>query len=115
LAKVATLSNYTFTTGGIVAVNFTNAVPASATLNINSQGAKAIYHKGTAIKANVIKAGDTATFICSGSYYHLISLDRDDDTDTDTDTKVRQEKLPNGVVIGAKLLVTAPGIAETQD
>ena len=79
-AKVGTLSNYALTTGGIVAVKFTYAVPASATLNINSKGAKAIYHKGAAIKAGVIKAGDTATFIYNGTYYHLISIDRTDNT-----------------------------------
>lgn len=77
-AKVGTLSSYTLTTGGIVAVKFTYDVPASATLNINSKGAKSIYHKGAAIKAGVIKAGDIATFIYS-SQYHLISIDRDID------------------------------------
>ena len=40
-AKTAALPSYTLTTGGIVAVKFTNAVPAGATLNINSKGAKA--------------------------------------------------------------------------
>lgn len=79
-AKVASLSSYTLTTGGIVAVKFTNDVPASATLNINSKGAKAIYHRGAAIKAGVIQAGDTATFIYS-SRYHLISIDRDEIND----------------------------------
>lgn len=74
-AKVGTLSSYTLTTGGIVAVNFTNAVPANATLNINSKGAKAIYYRGAKIAADVIKAGDTATFIYN-TYYHLISIDR---------------------------------------
>lgn len=75
-AKVGTLSSYALTTGGIVSVKFTYAVPASSTLNINSKGAKAIYHKGAAIKAGVIKAGDIATFIYNGTYYHLISVDR---------------------------------------
>lgn len=74
-AKVASLSSYTLTTGGIVAVRFTYDVPAGATLNINSKGAKAIYHKNAAITAGVIKAGDTATFIYS-TYYRLISIDR---------------------------------------
>lgn len=78
-AKVGSLSSYTLTTGGIVAVKFTYDVPASSTLNINSKGAKSIYHKGEAIKAGVIKAGDTATFIYS-SQYHLLSVDRDEDT-----------------------------------
>ena len=75
VAKVATLSSYTLTTGGIVAVKFTNAVPANATLNINSKGAKNIYFRGAKITADVIKAGDVATFIYS-SNYHLISIDR---------------------------------------
>lgn len=75
-AKTASLSSYTLSTGGIVAVNFTYDVPAGATLNINSKGAKNIYHKGKAIEDGVIKAGDTATFIYS-TRYHLISIDRD--------------------------------------
>ena len=79
-AKTASLSSYALTTGGIVSVKFTYAVPASSTLNINSKGAKAIYHKGAAIAAGVIKAGDTATFIYNGTYYHLIAVDRDDNT-----------------------------------
>ena len=45
-------------------------------MNINSKGAKAIYYQGAAIKAGVIKAGDTATFIYNGSQYHLLTIDR---------------------------------------
>lgn len=75
-AKTASISSYSLTTGGIVSIKFTNDVPASATLNITSKGAKSIYHKGAAIKAGVIKAGDTATFIYS-SQYHLIAIDRE--------------------------------------
>lgn len=78
-AKTAALSSYTLTTGGIVAVKFTNAVPANATLNINSKGAKAIYYEGSPITAGVIKAGDTVTMIYS-TYYHVLSIDRDVDT-----------------------------------
>ena len=76
-AKTASLSSYILSTGGIVAVKFTYDVPAGATLNVNSKGAKNIYHKGAAIKDGVIKAGDTATFIYS-TCYHLISIDRDE-------------------------------------
>lgn len=75
-AKVGTLSSYSLQTGGVVAVKFTYAVPASATLNVNGKGAKAIYYKGAAITAGVIKAGDIATFIYNGSQYHLIAIDR---------------------------------------
>lgn len=80
--KAVTLSSYTLATGGFVAVKFTNAVPANATMNINSKGAKAIYYKGSAITANVIKAGDTATFVYNGTYYHVVSIDRDNNSDT---------------------------------
>lgn len=49
---------------------------ASATLNINSKGAKSIYHKGAAITAGIIEAGNTAVFMYDGSYYHLIAIDK---------------------------------------
>lgn len=76
-AKVATLSDYALTTGGTVAIKFTNAVPANATLNINSKGAKSIYYKGKAIVDGVINAGEVAFFIFDGTYYHLLGVDRD--------------------------------------
>ena len=76
VAKTATLSSYSISTGGIVAVKFTYAVPASATLNVNSKGAKNIFYRGAAITAGVIKAGDLATFIYDGTQYQLISIDR---------------------------------------
>lgn len=79
-AKTASISSYALTAGGIVSIKFDNDVPANATLNITSKGAKAIYHRGAAITAGVIKAGDTATFIYS-TYYHLISIDRDETSD----------------------------------
>jgi hypothetical protein len=97
-------------TGGIVAVKFTNAVPASATLNINSKGAKAIYHKGAAIKAGVIKAGDTATFIYS-SQYHLLSVDRDDNTVYTHPTTTGNKHIPSGGSSGQILRWSADGTA----
>ncbi len=74
-AKVVTLSSYVARTGGIIAVKFTYNVPASATLNVNSQGAYNIRYKGSNITASVIQAGDTATFVFDGSYYHLLAID----------------------------------------
>ena len=74
-AKTVSLSSYTLTANTFVAIKFTNAVPANATLNINSKGAKAMYYKGAAITADVIKAGDTAIFAYS-TYYYLIAVDR---------------------------------------
>lgn len=75
-AKVVTLSSYTLTKGGIVAVKFTYDVPANATMNINSKGAKSIYYKGKAIVSGVICAGEVATFMYDGTNYHLLSVDR---------------------------------------
>lgn len=71
----ATLGSYALTANGIVSVKFLYDVPANATLNINSKGAKAIYNKDAAITSGVIKAGDTATFIYN-TYYRLIAVDR---------------------------------------
>lgn len=82
VAKVVTLSSYNLVTNGRVSVKFTYAVPASATLNINSKGAKPIYHRGTAIKDGVINAGDVATFVYNGSQYILISVDNVVDVNT---------------------------------
>ena len=73
-AKAVTLSGYEIVTNGIVAVKFTYAVPASATLNINSKGAKNIYYRGAAITSGVIGAGDIATFIYDGTQYQLLSV-----------------------------------------
>lgn len=75
-AKTASLSDYTLVTGGIVAVKFTNAVPANATLNVNSKGAKDIYFGGEAITAGIILGNDTATFMYDGTRYHLLAVDR---------------------------------------
>ena len=86
VAKAATLSSYVLTTGGIVSVKFTNAVPAGATLNVNSKSAKEIYYRGAAITGDVIKAGDIATFIYS-TQYHLLSIDRWQEDIVDIQTK----------------------------
>lgn len=74
-AKVATLTDYDLVKNGYVSVKFTNSVPANATLNVNSKGAKAIYYHGAAITAGVIGAGDLATFVYDGTNYHLVGLD----------------------------------------
>ena len=75
-AKTASLTNFVLKEGGIVAVEFEYAVPANASLNINSTGAKDIYWNGSAITANVIKGGYTATFIYDGVRYVLLTVDR---------------------------------------
>ena len=74
--KVVTLSGYTASTGGVVSVKFTNAVPENSSLNINNQGEYAIFFNGTNIASGIIIAGDLATFIYDGTQYHLIAIDR---------------------------------------
>lgn len=74
-SKTATLADYTLTINGIVAVTFAEDVPANATLNINSQGAKPIYYRGSALVANVIRGGDTVTFAYDGTHYDILCID----------------------------------------
>ena len=88
--KASTIDGYTLVNGGIVSIKFTYAVPSNATLNISGTGAKAIYHRGSIITANIIESGDTATFIYNGSQYHLISLDKDTKV-----TSVNNHYMPN--------------------
>lgn len=103
-AKAVTLSGYTLATGGIVAVKFTYGLCASATMNINSKGAKSIFIHGAAVTATTakeVKAGDIAYFIYDGTQYQFLGTDRMEkdavvgfsDTGTaGTDAKVQYEK-----------------------
>lgn len=76
-AKVATLSKYRPGEGSIVTVFFLYANTASnATLNINGEGAKAIYYRGAAISNSIIKNKDICEFVYYDSKYHLITIDR---------------------------------------
>lgn len=73
--RVVSLADYKLVKGGIIAVKFTYAVPSGSYLNVNSKGAKRIYHEGATLKAGVIGAGDTAFFMYDGSYYRLLGVD----------------------------------------
>lgn len=77
-AKAVTLADYVLKTGGIVAVKFTYGLCASATMNVNSKGAKSIFVHGAAVTATTAKevlAGDIAYFIYDGTQYHLLGTD----------------------------------------
>lgn len=77
-AKAVTLTDYVLKTGGIVAVKFTYGLCASATMNINTKGAKNIFIHGAAVTATTAKevlAGDIAYFIYDGTQYHLLGTD----------------------------------------
>lgn len=67
---------YALETGGIVPVKFSENVPANAKMNINSKGAKDIYFQNAAIVENIIRSGDTATFMYDGTRYQLLTTDR---------------------------------------
>ena len=75
-AKTVSITDYILTKNAIISITFENAVPSSATLKVNNEDAKALYHRGAALANNVIFAGDTATFIYDGSHFNLIALDR---------------------------------------
>lgn len=107
-AKVAILANYELTKNGVTAIHFTNAVPASSTLNINSKGAKPIYYKGSALPSDIIRAGDTATFFYDGSYYHLTSVDRQMEFNFSTHTVYRAKTITTTVTenLGSVIPVT---------
>lgn len=79
VAKTATLSGYALSVQGRVSVKFDEDVPAAATLNINSKGAKAIYYKGAAITDNIILGGDIVTFIYNGTQYEIVNIYREND------------------------------------
>ena len=76
IAKEATLGHYSLVDDSFVAVKFTYAVPTNATLSINGATAKNIRYHGSNITSGIIQAGDIATFVYDGEYYHLISIDR---------------------------------------
>lgn len=78
-AKAVTLSGYSLVTGGIVAVKFTYGLCASATMNINSKGAKNIFINGAPVDsttAKMVKGGDIAYFIYDGTQYQFLGTDR---------------------------------------
>ena len=74
IAKEVDIEGYKITQNGFVSITFENDVPSGATLNINNQGAKPIYHKGAPIEDDVISSGDTVMFGYDGSHYVVSSL-----------------------------------------
>lgn len=72
----ATLENYCKTTNGIVCVKFNRDVLANSVLYINNQEGGHIKYRGSNITDNIIKAGDTVTFIYNyPSGFHVLSID----------------------------------------
>ena len=94
-AKTVTLTGYSLNEGALVSIKFTNAVGANATLNINSKGAKSIYYNGAAITANVIGAGDIATFLYTNNQYQLVNIN--------TEISKKQDKIDSNNKLSASL------------
>ena len=92
-AKVVAFQGYKLMHDGVVAVYFKYAVPANATMNINSTGAKPIYFKGAAIVAGKIKAGDIATFIYDEGTgrFDLLAVDRSVDAEANVVTYINDD------------------------
>ena len=78
-AKSSTIENFVLTQGAIVCITFSTAntySSAKITLNVNSTGAKDVYYNNAVTSAtNTLfwNAGETITFIYSGSYYYFVS------------------------------------------
>ena len=78
-AKEVSLTNYELVKNGIIAVKFSYGLCASATLNVNSKGAKPIYIQGAAVSSTTAKevlAGDIALFMYDGTQYQFLCSDR---------------------------------------
>lgn len=71
---------YSARRGGVISVKFSEDVSEGAQFYIELSSTAStdfhIYYRGSAITDGIIKAGDIATFMFDGSYYHLISIDR---------------------------------------
>ena len=72
-AKAASCTGFVLETGTMVAVRFSNSnTAASATLNVNSTGAKAIYANASTAAADVTwMAGETVTLVYDGTYWRM--------------------------------------------
>lgn len=81
-ARTSSISGFRLKEGGIVAIKFTTDIDiTNPSLNISSTGSKPIYYRGSALPRGTVNAGDTVTFIYDGTYYHVISIDKDDIVD----------------------------------
>ena len=80
--RSSSISGFKLKKGGIVAIKFTTDIDiTNSSLNISSTGSKPIYYRGSALPRGTVNAGDTVTFIYDGTYYHIISIDKNDIVD----------------------------------
>ena len=77
-AKTVAIDGFELVVGQLVTVQFTYAVPASATLNVNGTGAKNIYRYGLANKSTDIPAASRVIFCFNGTQFDILNIDRMD-------------------------------------
>jgi len=75
-AKDVIVSNFSLETGARILVKFsnTNTNIATTTLNVNSLGAKSLFHQGAAIPTNFIIAGTTYDLVYDGTQWEIIGI-----------------------------------------
>lgn len=72
-AKTCSITGFSLVTGAKITVYFTYGITINdATLNVNSTGAKQIYYKGKALKADAISSNTAVTLVYSGSFWRVV-------------------------------------------
>lgn len=71
-AITATITGFEAIEGVVISLKITTSNNASATLNVNSGGEKAIYYDATAIAAGVLQEGHIYNFIYSNNSWYLL-------------------------------------------
>ena len=76
VAKVVTCSGFVLETGATIVVKFTNYnTGSSATLNVNSTGAKSIkMYVTTATNTYMWRSGEAVLFVYDGSYWQMVGM-----------------------------------------
>lgn len=71
-ALSASITNFELVSGVSITVKMTVTNNANATLAINGGEAKALYYKGAAIGANILKKDYVYNFVYDGSVWHVV-------------------------------------------
>lgn len=74
--KIVSIDNFTLQTGGLVAVRFTYGAGTLTSMNVNNTGDIAIVHRGLNYSSAGIAPDDTVVFMYSGTYFHVIAIER---------------------------------------
>lgn len=108
-AKVVTCSGFVLETGTSIRVKFTNgnSYNGTATLNVNSTGAKNITRSGSTTTRYYWTSGEVVDFVYDGSTWCLV------DKGTATTTYYGQTKLSSSVTSTSEALAATPKAVKT--